>query len=43
VNYTAIEVCEDGGWREICDGTFTQEDAQVICRQLGFSAIRKFQ
>ena len=41
VNYTTIKVCEDGIWREICDGNFTQEDAQVICRELGHSAIRK--
>ena len=39
VNYTSIEVCESGGWREICDGDFTEQDAQVVCRQLGFSSI----
>ena len=32
-------ICESNGWREICDGDFTQQDAQVICWQLGFSAI----
>ena len=41
VNYTTIEVCESGEWREICDATFTREDAQVVCRHLGFSAIGK--
>ena len=41
MNYSTIEVCERGEWREICDRTFTQEDAQVVCHQLGFSAIRK--
>ena len=40
-NITTIEVCENGRWKEICDGNFTQEDAQVICRDLGLSAIRK--
>ena len=41
MNITTIEVCEGGKWREICDATFTQQDAQVICRQLEFSAIGK--
>ena len=41
MNYTTIEVCDNGGWREICDANFTQEDAQVICRELEFSAIGK--
>ena len=40
-NITSIEVCENGQWTEICDGNFTLEDAQVICRDLGHSAIRK--
>ena len=39
VNYTSIEVCQRDGWREICDEDFTKQDAQVVCRQLGFSAI----
>ena len=40
-NITTIEECENGQWKEICDRNFTQEDAQVICRDLGLSAIRK--
>ena len=40
-NITTIQVCENSQWKEICDGNFTQEDAQVICRDLGLSAIRK--
>ena len=39
VNYTNIEVCEDDGWRGICDRNFTEQDAQVICRKLVFSAM----
>ena len=39
VNYTNIEVCEGDGWREVCDETFTQQDAKVVCWQLNFSDI----
>ena len=42
VNLTSIEVCEDSGWREICDADFTDDDAEVICRQLNYSDIGKF-
>ena len=35
VDFTKIEVCEEDGLREICD--FTQQDAEVLCRQLSFS------
>ena len=41
VNLTNIEVCEDSGWREICDADFTDDDATVICRQLNHSDIGK--
>ena len=40
MNYTTIEVCKDGGWQEICDGTFTPQDAKVICQH--FSDIGNF-
>ena len=42
MNLTNIEVCEDNGWREICDADFTNSDAEVICRQLNYSGIGKF-
>ena len=42
VNLTSIEVCENGGWREICDADFTDNDAEVICRQQNYSDIGKF-
>ena len=41
VNLTIIEVCESDGWRAICDGSFTKEDAQVACREFGYSDIGK--
>ena len=41
VNYTNIIVCENDGWREMCDEDFNKLDAQVICRQLGNSTVGK--
>ena len=42
VNLTNIEVCESDGWRELCDTDLSDSDAQVICRQLGYSDIGRF-
>ena len=32
-----VEVCVNGQWGTICDGTFTNFDARVVCNQLGYS------
>ena len=31
-----VEICADNEWGTICDDQWGVEDAQVICRQLGF-------
>lgn len=36
-----VEVCIDDVWREICNG-WDIRDAQVVCRQLGFSPQSEF-
>lgn len=32
-----VEMCLEGGFRSICDEHWTNQEASVLCRELGFS------
>ena len=34
-----VEVCVNGQWLGVCDNGWTDEDAEVVCTQLGFPKV----
>ena len=36
-NEGRVEICQSGEWKTVCDNNWSENEARVVCRQLGYS------
>ena len=36
-NEGRVEICQSGQWKTVCDNNWSENEARVVCRQLGHS------
>ena len=35
-NEGRVEICQSGEWKTVCDNNWSDNEARVVCRQLGY-------
>ena len=36
-NEGQVEICWSGEWKTVCDNNWSENEARVVCRQLGYA------
>ena len=38
-----VEICDGGVWGSVCNQEFGEEEANVVCKELGFTECKQFE